>query len=78
MATIWTEVELDVDIEDHLHEVDTDILVEELQNRGRNEVANPMLIYVLTQLWEAKRYGTPEKFDEVFHNLCGEHLGKAT
>ena len=65
---------VDIDIEEHLHEVGTQSLIDELQSRSEDYETE--LKRVLTQLWEAKRYYTPEKFDEVFRNLCDEHIGR--
>jgi chaperonin cofactor prefoldin len=66
---------VEIDIEEHLYEVDTQSLVDELESRHEdydNEVKR-----ILNRLWEAKYYGTPEKFDELFRNICDEHIGKA-
>ena len=76
MATIYQEVEIDIDLEDYLEEISTETLRQELQARGDSEYAFDKN-YVLNQLWECRRY-TPEKFDELFNNLCYEHIGKVT
>ena len=66
---------VEIDIEEHLCEVDTQSLVDELESRHEdydNEVKR-----ILRRLWEVKYYGTPEKFDELFRNICDEYIGKA-
>ena len=54
MPTVYTEVEVDVDLEDF----DTDDLVEELERRGKGmEVASETGTELLTAIYEKRRLG---------------------
>ena len=54
MPTVYTEVEVDVDLGDF----DTDDLIEELEKRGKGpEIASPTGTELLTAIYEKRRLG---------------------
>lgn len=66
MPTVYTEVEVDVDLEDF----DTDDLVEELQRRGKGmEVASRSGTELLTAIYEKRRLGQDyqHELDELIY-----------
>jgi len=71
MATVYTEVEVDVDLEDF----DTDDLVEELQRRGKGmEVASRSGTELLTAIYEKRRLGQDyqRELDELIYLGIGK------
>lgn len=71
MPTVYTEVEVDVDLEDF----DTDDLVEELQRRGKGmEVASRSGTELLTAIYEKRRLGQDyqRELDELIYLGIGK------
>lgn len=71
MATVYTEVEVDVDLDDF----DTDDLVEELQRRGKGmEVASRSGTELLTAIYEKRRLGQDyqRELDELIYLGIGK------
>lgn len=68
IATVYTEVEVDVDLAD----ISTDDLIEELESRGEtlNDTNNEQLI----EIWQLRRQGLP--FDRELDNYIYTTLGK--
>ena len=71
--TIYTEVEVDVDLEDF----DTDDLIEELESRGKGmEVASQTGTELLTVIYEKRRLGQDyqRELDELIYVGIGKIL----
>lgn len=71
MPTVYTEVEVEVDLEDF----DTDDLVEELQRRGKGmEVASRSGTELLTAIYEKRRLGQDyqRELDELIYLGIGK------
>jgi hypothetical protein len=71
MPTVYTEVEVDVDLEDF----DTDDLVEELQRRGKGmEVGSRTGTELLTAIYEKRRLGQDyqRELDELIYLGIGK------
>ena len=71
MPTVYTEVEVDVDLEDF----DTDDLVEELERRGKGmEVASQNGTELVTAIWEKRRLGHDyqRELDELIYIAIGK------
>ena len=73
MPTIYTEVEVDVDLVDF----ETDDLVEELESRGKGlEVASQSGIDLLTAIYQKRRLGQDyqRELDELIYVGIGKIL----
>ena len=71
MVSVYTEVEVDVDLEDF----DTDDLVEELEKRGKGlEVASQTGTELVTAIYEKHRLG--RSFDAELDELIYVAIGK--
>lgn len=71
MVSVYTEVEVDVDLDDF----DTDDLVEELQRRGKGmEVASRSGTELLTAIYEKRRLGHDyqRELDELIYLGIGK------
>lgn len=71
--TIYTEVEVDVDLEDF----DTDDLIEELESRGKGmEVASQTGTELLTAIYQKRRLGQDyqRELDELIYVGIGKIL----
>lgn len=71
MATVYTEVEVDVDLEDF----DTDDLVEELERRGKGlDIASRSGTELLTAIYEKRRLGQDyqRELDELIYVGIGK------
>ena len=70
--TIYTEVEVDVDLADF----DTDDLIEELESRGKSIGGDYSSDshYLLTAIWEKKRLGADyqAELDQLIYNTLGK------
>ena len=70
MATVYTEVEVDVGLEDF----ETDDLIEELEKRGRGfEVTGGRPSELVTQIYEKRRVGMDyqHELDELIYVAIG-------
>lgn len=60
MSYITIETEVDIDIDDYLHKVDTETLIHELQYRGelptRNESMDSMNNQLMTKIYDYLNY----------------------
>lgn len=71
MPTVYTEVEVDVD----LNEFDTDDLIEELERRGKGlEVAEGVGTELITAIWLKRRQG--QDYQTELDNLIYTVIGK--
>ena len=76
MPTVYTEVEVDVDLTDF----DTDDLVEELENRGydynTHGVDADEMRGVLTRIWQNRRTGKDyqQELDQLIYGVLGKVL----
>jgi len=71
MATVYTEVEVDVDLEDF----ETDDLVEELERRGKGlEVASQNGTELITAIYQKRRLGQDyqRELDELIYVGIGK------
>jgi hypothetical protein len=71
MPTIYTDVEIDVDLTDF----DTDDLIEELENRGKGfEVTGHKPAELVTQIYEKRRLGKDyqQELDELIYVAIGK------
>ena len=70
MPTVYTEVEVDVE----LHDFDTDDLVEELESRGALPVeGNVDAKEIVEQVYQLRRLGKPydHLLDRLFYSVLG-------
>ena len=70
MATVYTEVEVDVDLDDF----DDDDLIDELERRGRGfEVDSQTPTELVTKIWEKRRIGNDyqKELDELIYVTLG-------
>ena len=70
MATVYTEVEVDVDLDDF----DDDELIDELERRGRGfEVDSQTPTELVTKIWEKRRIGNDyqKELDELIYVTLG-------
>ena len=71
MPTVYTEVEVDVE----LHDFDTDDLVEDLESRGALPVDGDVNAKeIVNQMYQLRRLGKP--YDHLVDNLFYSVLGK--
>lgn len=71
MPTVYTEVEVDVDLD----EFDTDDLIEELERRGKGlEVAEGAGTELITAIWLKRRQG--QDYQTELDNLIYTVIGK--
>ena len=71
MPTVYTEVEVDVDLEDF----DTDDLVEELERRGRGlDIGSETGTELLTAIYEKRRLG--QDYQRELDDLIYLGIGK--
>ena len=73
MPTVYTEVEVDVDLEDF----DTDDLIEELERRGKGlEVASESGTELVTAIYEKRRLGQDyqRELDDLIYVAIGKIL----
>ena len=71
MPTVYTEVEVDVDLDDF----DTDDLIEELERRGRGvEINENEGRELLLDIWQKKRLG--KDYQTELDNLIYTVIGK--
>ena len=71
MPTVYTEVEVDVDLTDF----DTDDLIEELESRGRGfEIDSNTPTELVTKIWEKRRLGKDyqQELDELIYVAIGK------
>ena len=71
MATVYTEVEVDVDLD----EFDTDDLIEELERRGKGiEVSEGAATDLITAIWQKRRLGKDYEveLDELIYVVLGK------
>jgi hypothetical protein len=71
MPTVYTEVEVDVDLTDF----DTDDLIEELESRGRGfEIDSSTPTELVTKIWEKRRLGKDyqQELDELIYVAIGK------
>jgi len=71
MPTVYTEVEVDVDLTDF----DTDDLIEELESRGRGfEIDSITPTELVTKIWEKRRLGKDyqQELDELIYVAIGK------
>ena len=71
MATVYTEVEVDVDLD----EFDTDDLIEELERRGKGlEVSEGAGTDLITAIWQKRRLGKDyeAELDELIYVVLGK------
>ena len=69
--TIYTEVEVDVDLCDF----ETDDLIEELESRGKGfEVDSQTPTELVTKIWEKRRVGKDyqQELDELIYTAIGK------
>ncbi len=73
--TVYTEVEVDVDMSDF----DTDDLIEELENRGRDYntrgVDADEMRLLLESIWQKRRMGNPDyqtELDRLIYGVLGK------
>ena len=70
MPTVYTEVEVDVDLDDF----DDDELIDELERRGRGfEVDSQTPTELVTKIWEKRRIGNDyqKELDELIYVTLG-------
>ena len=69
MPTVWTEVEVDVE----LTEFDTEDLIEELENRGESAGSDTQLIRTI---YEKRRIGQDyqKELDELIYKVTGSFI----
>ena len=68
--TIYTEVEVDVDLSDF----DTDDLIEELESRGKGlEISEGAGTDLITAIWQKRRLGKDyqKELDELIYTVLG-------
>ena len=73
MPTVYTEVEVDVDLEDF----DTDDLIEELERRGKGlEVSSASGTELVTAIYEKRRLGQDyqRELDDLIYVAIGKIL----
>lgn len=73
MPTVYTEVEVDVDLGDF----DTDDLIEELESRGRSlEVPGTSGTELVEQIHEKRRLGKDyqRELDELIYTVTGKFI----
>ena len=71
MATVYTEVEVDVDLDDF----DDDDLIDELERRGRGfEIDSRTPTELVTKIWEKRR--TNQDYQKELDELIYVTLGK--
>ncbi len=73
MPTVYTEVEVDVGLEDF----DDDDLIEELERRGRGfDFANETPTGLVTQIYEKRRLGQDfnQELNELIYIVTGKFL----
>ena len=73
MPTIYTEVEVDVDLDDF----DDDDLIEELERRGKGfEVASAEPTALVESIWQKRRLGQDyqKELDELIYVTLGRVL----
>lgn len=73
MPTVYTEVEVDVDLEDF----DDDDLIDELERRGRGfDVNNNNATELVTQIYEKRRIGQDyqKELDDLIYVTLGRVL----
>lgn len=71
MATVYTEVEVDVDLDDF----DDDDLIDELERRGRGfEIDSRTPTELVTRIWEKRR--TNQDYQKELDELIYVTLGK--
>ena len=71
MATVYTEVEVDVDLDDF----DDDDLIDELERRGRGfEIDSSTPTDLVTKIWEKRR--TNQDYQKELDELIYVTLGK--
>lgn len=71
MPTVYTEVEVDVDLTDF----DTDDLIEELESRGKGfEIDSITPTELVTKIWEKRRLGKDyqQELDELIYVAIGK------
>ena len=71
MPTVYTEVEVDVDLTDF----DTDDLIEELESRGKGfEIDSSTPTELVTKIWEKRRLGKDyqQELDELIYVAIGK------
>ena len=71
MPTVYTEVEVDVE----LTEFDTEDLLEELESRGRGfEIDSSTPTELVTKIWEKRRLGKDyqQELDELIYVAIGK------
>lgn len=71
MPTVYTEVEVDVSLDDF----DDDDLIDELERRGRGfEVDNHSPTELVTKIWEKRRLGKDyqRELDELIYVAIGK------
>ncbi len=70
MPTVYTEVEVDVELEDF----DTDDLVEELESRGMGFEADVNAKEIVEQMYQLHRLGKPcdHLLDRLFYSVLGK------
>ena len=70
MPTVYTEVEVDVDLEDF----DTDDLLDEIERRGRGaEVHDSTATEIITAIWQKRRLGRDyqQELDQLIYQTIG-------
>ena len=70
--TVYTEVEIDVD--EVLSEIETDVLITEINRRQSTEtLQSDLFITLLTSIYDKKRNGIDfdEELDELIYNFLG-------
>ncbi len=71
MPTVYTEVEVDVDLSDF----DTDDLIEELESRGKGmDIYEGLGTELITKIWELRRLG--KDYQTELDHLIYVALGK--
>ncbi len=71
MPTVYTEVEVDVDLSDF----DTDDLIEELENRGKGmDIYEGAGTELITKIWDLRRMG--KDYQQELDRLIYVALGK--
>jgi hypothetical protein len=70
MATVYTEVEVDVDLKDF----ETDDLIEELESRGECVVGDSKEL--VEEMYEAYKLGKHDRVDEMLKTLFYEVAGR--
>ena len=70
MPTVYTEVEVDVELEDF----DTEDLVEELESRGMGFEADVNAKEIVEQMYQLHRLGKPcdHLLDRLFYSVLGK------